>query len=199
MIWCPPRFCYEPSKFGPLKKGARCNISAQGKNVVVVGGGDTGTDCIGTSLRHLCKSMTNLELMPVPPPVRDPFGANPWPDWPRIYRVDYGHEEAATVFGGKDPRKFSVMSKEFIGDEEGKVKGLKIVNVEEGEGGKLVEVEGSEQIIPADLVLLAMGFTGPEETLASQLGLDFDARGNVLAEFGEYTTSKPHVQAMFHV
>ncbi|KAK4480505.1 hypothetical protein RD792_013580 [Penstemon davidsonii] len=138
-------------------------ISAKGKKVVVIGGGDTGTDCIGTSIRHGCSSIINLELLPEPPRAR--AAGNPWPQWPRIFRVDYGHQEATTKFG-KDPRSYEVLTKRFIGDENGVVKGLEIVSVqwEKDASGKFQfkEVEGSEEIIEADLVFLAMGFLGPE-------------------------------------
>ncbi|XP_038993737.1 glutamate synthase [NADH], amyloplastic-like isoform X3 [Hibiscus syriacus] len=165
-------------------------ISAKGKKVVVIGGGDTGTDCIGTSIRHGCSSIVNLELLPQPPQTRAP--GNPWPQWPRIFRVDYGHQEAATRFG-KDPRTYEVLTKRFIGDENGTVKGLEVVRVrwEKDASGKFQfkEVEGSEEIIEADLVLLAMGFLGPEPTVAEKLGVDKDNRSNFKAEYGRFATS----------
>lgn len=139
-------------------------INAQGKKVVVIGGGDTGTDCIGTSVRHGCTNMVNLELLPQPPATR--AVNNPWPQWPRIFRVDYGHEEAATKFG-KDPRSYEVLTKRFIGNEKGEVTGLEIVHVQwdKDASGRFVmtEVEGSNEVIEADLVFLAMGFLGPEQ------------------------------------
>eukprot|EP00898_Chlorokybus_atmophyticus_P003594 jgi/Chlat1/4235/Chrsp27S04246 len=173
-------------------------ISAAGKKVVVIGGGDTGTDCIGTSLRHGCTELVNLELMSQPPPARAP--GNPWPQWPRVFRTDYGHQEAiATVGKGEDPRKFEVLTKEFIGDEQGNVKGIKTVEVRWSfpKGGRPVmeEIEGSERIIDADLVLLAMGFLGPEQRLAEQLSLDTDQRSNFKADFGKFSTSIPGVFA----
>uniref|UniRef100_A0A7N2MJA5 Glutamate synthase n=2 Tax=Quercus lobata TaxID=97700 RepID=A0A7N2MJA5_QUELO len=165
-------------------------ISAKGKKVVVIGGGDTGTDCIGTSIRHGCSSIVNLELLPEPPRTRAP--GNPWPQWPRIFRVDYGHQEAATKFG-KDPRSYEVLTKRFIGDENGVVKGLEIVRLqwEKDASGKLQrkEVEGSEEIIEADLVLLAMGFLGPEPTAAEKLGLEQDNRSNIKADYGRFSTN----------
>ncbi|KAI4307123.1 hypothetical protein L6164_030342 [Bauhinia variegata] len=165
-------------------------ISSKGKKVVVIGGGDTGTDCIGTSIRHGCSSIVNLELLPLPPPSRAP--GNPWPQWPRIFRVDYGHEEAAAKFG-KDPRSYEVLTKRFVGDENGAVKGLEVVRVrwEKDETGKFQfkEIEGSEEIIEADLVLLAMGFLGPESTIAEKLGLDRDNRSNLKAEYGRFSTN----------
>ncbi|KAH6822234.1 NADH-dependent glutamate synthase 1 [Perilla frutescens var. hirtella] len=165
-------------------------ISAKGKKVVVIGGGDTGTDCIGTSIRHGCTSVVNLELLPKPPATRAP--GNPWPQWPRIFRVDYGHQEAATKFG-QDPRSYEVLTKRFIGDENGAVKGLEIVRVEweKDASGRfqLKEVEGSEEIIEADIVMLAMGFLGPEETLADKLGLEKDNRSNFKADYGRFSTN----------
>ncbi|KAB2054543.1 hypothetical protein ES319_A12G262100v1 [Gossypium barbadense] len=165
-------------------------ISAKGKKVVVIGGGDTGTDCIGTSIRHGCSSIVNLELLPQPPQTRAP--GNPWPQWPRIFRVDYGHQEAATKFG-KDPRSYEVLTKRFIGDDNGNVKGLEVVRVrwEKDASGRFQfkEVEGSEEIIEADLVLLAMGFLGPESTLAEKLGVEQDNRSNLKAEYGRFTTN----------
>ncbi|PIA49013.1 hypothetical protein AQUCO_01300099v1 [Aquilegia coerulea] len=138
-------------------------ISAKGKKVVVIGGGDTGTDCIGTSLRHGCTNIVNLELLPEPPQKRAP--GNPWPQWPRIFRVDYGHQEALTKFG-KDPRSYEVLTKRFVGDKNGFVKGVEVVQVhwEKDSSGRFQfkEIEGSEMIIEADLVFLAMGFLGPE-------------------------------------
>lgn len=165
-------------------------ISAKGKKVVVIGGGDTGTDCIGTSIRHGCSSIVNLELLPEPPVTRAP--GNPWPQWPRIFRVDYGHQEAAAKFG-KDPRSYEVLTKRFVGDENGVVKGLELVRVkwEKDASGKFQfkEVEGSEEMIEADLVLLAMGFLGPESTVAEKLGLERDQRSNFKADYGRFSTS----------
>ncbi|KAL4557008.1 hypothetical protein LXL04_035178 [Taraxacum kok-saghyz] len=165
-------------------------ISAKGKKVIVIGGGDTGTDCIGTSIRHGCTSIVNLELLPEPPRTRAP--GNPWPQWPRVFRVDYGHQEAATKFG-KDPRTYEVLTKRFISDESGAVKGLELVRVEWGkdESGRFQfkEVEGSEEVLEADLVLLAMGFLGPESTIADKLGLEKDGRSNVKAEYGRFETN----------
>ncbi|KAK9665272.1 hypothetical protein RND81_14G101700 [Saponaria officinalis] len=165
-------------------------ISAKGKKVVVIGGGDTGTDCIGTSIRHGCTGVVNLELLPEPPKSRAP--GNPWPQWPRIFRVDYGHQEAATKFG-KDPRTYEVLTKRFIGDKNGNVKGLELVHVrwEKDASGKFqfTEVEGSQEIIEADLVLLAMGFLGPESNVADKLGLERDNRSNYKADYGGYSTN----------
>ncbi|CAN6444677.1 unnamed protein product [Victoria cruziana] len=165
-------------------------ISAKGKKVVVIGGGDTGTDCIGTSIRHGCTQVINLELLPEPPKSRAP--GNPWPQWPKVFRVDYGHQEATTKFG-KDPRTYEVSTKRFLSDENGAVKGLEVVRVrwEKDANGRfnLKEVEGSERIIEAELILLAMGFLGPESGVASQLGLELDNRSNFKAEYGRFKTS----------
>ena len=164
-------------------------LSAKDKDVIVIGGGDTGTDCIGTSLRHGCRSLVNFELMPQPPGTRAPD--NPWPQWPRIYRTDYGHEEAAALFGN-DPRNYRLLTREFIGDERGNVKAVKSIEVQwSGSNGKITmtEIPGTEKIWPADLVLLAMGFLGPEGTIVKQLGLQTDARSNFKAEYGKYATS----------
>ncbi|CAH9070624.1 unnamed protein product [Cuscuta epithymum] len=165
-------------------------ISAKDKKVVVIGGGDTGTDCIGTSIRHGCSSVVNLELLPQPPMSR--AASNPWPQWPRVFRVDYGHQEAATKFG-KDPRSYEVLTKRFIGDENGVVKGLEVVHVkwEKDATGKFnfEEIKGSEEIIEADIVLLAMGFLGPESTIADQLGVEKDNRSNLKAEYGRFATN----------
>ncbi len=164
-------------------------ISAKDKHVVVIGGGDTGNDCIGTSMRHGCKSLVNFELLAKPPASR--AADNPWPQWPRIYRVDYGHEEVRTTFG-RDPREFTILTKEFMGDENGAVRAIKTVRVKwENNNGKvtMAEIPGSEEEWPADLVLLAMGFLGPEDTLAKELGLKTDQRSNFAADYGKFNTS----------
>mgnify|MGYP001191385064 FL=1 len=165
------------------------HISAQGKNVIVIGGGDTGTDCIGTSLRHGCKSLVNFELFPKPPESRDPN--NPWPTWPKIFRVDYGHEEATEV-QGEDPRVYSVSSLCFLGNEHGELTGVRTVEVEMKDG-KFENVPGSEKDWPADLVFLAMGFLGPEHTASDALGLDYDERSNYKADYGQYKTNVDNV------
>jgi NAD(P)H-dependent glutamate synthase small subunit len=161
-------------------------ISAKDHDVIVIGGGDTGTDCIGTSIRHGCRSLVNFELLPKAPNER--ADNNPWPTWPRIYRTDYGHEEAAAKFGS-DPREFCVLSKEFLDDGSGHVAGIKTVRVD-WKDGKPVEVPGSEQNYRASLVLLAMGFLGPEERLAQLLGIESDPRSNFKAEYGQFATSE---------
>ncbi len=170
-------------------------ISAKGKKVVVIGGGDTGTDCIGTSLRHGCTRLVNFELMDRPPV--DRADDNPWPQWPRIFRVDYGHEEAQEKFGD-DPRVYNILSKEFIGDGQGNVKGIKAVKVQwtKVDGRmQMQEVAGSEHIVEADLVLLAMGFLGPENYVAELMGVTTDQRSNYAAEHGKFTTNVPSVFA----
>jgi NAD(P)H-dependent glutamate synthase small subunit len=166
-------------------------ISAKDKHVIVIGGGDTGTDCIGTSIRHGCKSLVNFELLTKPPEQRT--DGNPWPEWPVILRTDYGHEEAKAKFG-KDPRTYSILTKAFIGDDQGHVKGLKTVNVKwVSDQGKmsLEEIPGSEKVWEADLVLLAMGFLGPEQYVVEGQNLDFDQRGNFQARHDIYATNVP--------
>ena len=160
-------------------------ISAKDKHVVVIGGGDTGTDCIGTSLRHGCRSLVNFELFPQPPQERAPN--NPWPTWPRIYRTDYGHEESAVKFGS-DPRQYSISSSEFVDDGNGRVKAIRTVDVA-FKDGKFENVPGSEREWPADLVFLAMGFLGPEAPIAERLGVSLDERSNFQAEYGKYLTN----------
>lgn len=164
-------------------------ISAKDKHVVVIGGGDTGNDCIGTSVRHGAKSVINFELLPQPPPER--ARDNPWPQWPRIYRVDYGHTEVRQLMG-KDPREFCIMSEEFVDDGTGKVKGINTVRVEwtkSATGGwDMKKVDGSQQFFPADLVLLSMGFLGPEQRILGD-EIEKDARKNVKTPPGKYCTN----------
>ena len=162
------------------------DLSAKGKNVIVIGGGDTGTDCIGTSLRQGAKSIINFELMSRPP--EDRSDNNPWPEWPVIYRVDYGHEESSQVFG-EDPRHYQLLTKAFIKDNDGNVKGIKTVNVNLIEG-KLTEIEGTEKTWDAELVLLSMGFVSPEHYLSDDSEIELDQRGNYHSEHGDYRTSK---------
>lgn len=163
-------------------------LSAKGKKVIVIGGGDTGTDCIGTSLRHSCESLVNFEIMSIPPLGR--ANDNPWPLWPKIYRVDYGHQEATEKFGN-DPRVYSVSGKEIVRDADGHLKGINTVNVDE----KFNEVPGSEQFWEADLILLSMGFLGPEHYLSGSLDLELDGRSNYKAEYRDFQTSKAKVFA----
>ncbi|PSR16560.1 glutamate synthase [filamentous cyanobacterium CCP3] len=171
-------------------------ISAAGKDVVIIGGGDTGTDCVGTSIRHGCNSVTQVEIMPQPPETRS--AANPWPEWPKVYKMDYGQEEAAAMFGD-DPRAYLTTATKFEGDEQGNVKAVHTVQIQWGkdENGRFVpqNVPGTEKVIPAQLVLLAMGFLGPEQPLIDALGLEKDGRSNVKAEHEQYTTSIPGVFA----
>ncbi len=170
-------------------------ISAKGKRVVVIGGGDTGCDCIGTSLRHGCTQLVNFELLDKPPEER--ASDNPWPQWPKTFRVDYGHEEAEEKFGS-DPREYCILSKEFIDDGKGNVTGIKTVRVQwVKKDGRMTmeEVVGSEEVIGADLVLLAMGFLGPENSVSELLGIELDPRSNYKAEHGKFTTNVPGVFA----
>jgi glutamate synthase (NADPH/NADH) small chain len=166
-------------------------IDAAGKDVVVIGGGDTGTDCCGTSLRHGCRSLVQLEILPRPPQER--ASDNPWPEWPKVYKMDYGQEEAAARFGA-DPRVYLTTVKRFLGDDAtGRVSGVVTVEItwEKDAAGRFVpqEVAGSEQERPAQLVLLAMGFLGPEQPLLEQLGVERDPRTNVKADHGRFATS----------
>jgi glutamate synthase (NADPH/NADH) small chain len=165
-------------------------IHARGKDVVVIGGGDTGTDCVGTSLRHGCRSITQIEILPRPPLERQ--ADNPWPEWPKTLKVDYGQEEAAARFGA-DPRTYLTTVKKFVGDAEGRLKELVTVEVKwaKNDKGQFVpqEVPGTEQTRPAQLVLLAMGFLGPEQAILKELALETDARSNLKAEHEKYTTN----------
>ncbi len=171
-------------------------ISAQDKDIVIIGGGDTGTDCVGTSIRHGCRSLVQLEILPKPPSER--AANNPWPEWPKVYRMDYGQEEAAAIFGD-DPRGYLTTSTQFEGDENGHVKAVHTVQVQwhRNEQGQFIpqQIPGTEQVLPAQLVLLAMGFLGPEQPLLDALGVERDGRSNVKANHGEYATSIPGVFA----
>jgi glutamate synthase (NADPH) small chain len=171
-------------------------ISAAGKDVVIIGGGDTGTDCVGTSLRHSCNSLVQLEIMPKPPARR--AANNPWPEWPKVYKMDYGQEEAAAQFGD-DPRVYTTTATQFEADENGAVKAVHTVEViwERNENGQFTPnpIPGTEKVVPAQLVLLAMGFLGPEQPLLDALGLERDPRSNAKAEYGDYATSLPGVFA----
>ena len=165
-------------------------IHARGKDVVVIGGGDTGTDCVGTSLRQGCRSLVQIEIMPRQPLER--AADNPWPEWPKVHKVDYGQEEAAAKFGS-DPRVYLTTVKKFTGDAEGRLKEIVTVQVkwERNDKGQVLpaEVPGTEQVRPAQLALLAMGFLGPEAPLLKDLGVECDPRGNVKAEHGRFATS----------
>jgi len=171
-------------------------ISADGKDIVVIGGGDTGTDCVGTSIRHGCKSLVQVEILPKPPLER--AKDNPWPEWPKTYKLDYGQEEAAAKFGA-DPRVYLTTATKFEGDADGHVKAVHLVQIEwtKNDKGQFVpkNVPGTEKVLPAQLVLLAMGFLGPEQPLLEALGIERDARSNAKADFEKYTTNLPKVFA----
>ncbi|XP_026474979.1 glutamate synthase [NADH], amyloplastic isoform X2 [Ctenocephalides felis] len=172
------------------------NISAKGKNVIIIGGGDTGCDCIATSLRQDAASIVTFEILPEPPAGR--ASDNPWPQWPKVFRVDYGHEEVKVKFGN-DPRQYNTLTKEFIDDGNGNITAVRSVNVEwtRNENGqwKMNEISGSEKLHKADLVLLAMGFLGPEKYIANEISLPLDNRGNVATVNGIYGTSMEKVFA----
>jgi glutamate synthase (NADPH/NADH) small chain len=165
-------------------------ISGDGKDVIVIGGGDTGTDCVGTAMRHGCRTLVQLEILPRPP--LDRAQDNPWPEWPKVYRLDYGQEEAAAKFGA-DPRVYLTTAKKFVGDDDGAVREVLTVEVqwERNDKGQFIpkEVPGTEQVRPAQLVLLAMGFLGPEQPLLDALKVERDARTNVKADFEKYSTN----------
>ena len=164
-------------------------ISAKDKHVIVIGGGDTGADCIGTALRHDCQSLVNFELLPRPP--ADRAADNPWPLWPKIYRVEYSHAEAKDKFGD-DPRVFSVMSKEFLLDEDGRLTGVLTVEVDD----TLEEIPGTAKTWQADLIFLSLGFLGPEHYISEALGMALDERGNFQADNLSYQTSLANVYAV---
>lgn len=166
-------------------------ISAKDKNVIIIGGGDTGTDCVATSIRHGCKSVYQFEIMPEPPEKRKEE-SNPWPEWPMKLKVDYGQEEAISLYG-KDPRNYLISTKKIVGNESGEVTEVHTVEVAwvKNPFGRMVpqEVPGSEKVWKADLVLLAMGFLGPEETIPNELKLARDPRSNVKAEYEVFKTN----------
>jgi glutamate synthase (NADPH/NADH) small chain len=171
-------------------------ISARDKDVIVVGGGDTGTDCVGTAMRHGCRSLTQLEILPRPPDTRQPD--NPWPEWPKVYKLDYGQEEAKARFGA-DPRVYLTTGEKFVGNGSGEVKELHIYDVEwtrDDRGAFMPKrVAGTDRILKADLILLAMGFLGPEETVLTQLGVERDPRSNAKADYGQFATNVPGIFA----
>jgi len=172
------------------------SLYAEGKDIVIIGGGDTGTDCVGTSMRHGCNTVVQVEIMPQAPKER--AADNPWPEWPKVYKLDYGQEEAAAKFGA-DPRTYITTATKFEGDDNGHVKAVHTVQVkwERNEKGQFIpqHVPGTEKVIPAQLVLLAMGFLGPEQPLLDALGLERDPRSNIKADYGQYATSIPGVFA----
>ena len=174
---------YLPVSNRAVRDGAQPAISARGRHVVIIGGGDTGADCLGTALRHGAASVTQLEIMPRPPQLRP--AAQPWPTYPMTYRVSSAHEE-----GGE--RTYAVSTQEFTGDPAGRVRGLRLVDVEPAEAG-FAPVPGTDRELRCDLVLLAMGFTGAQRgPLLEGLGVGLDARGNVLRD-GSYATPVPGV------
>lgn len=166
-------------------------ISAKDKNVVIIGGGDTGNDCVGTSVRHGCKSVVQIEMMPKLPDER--AENNPWPEWPRVCKTDYGQEEAAAVYGS-DPRIYETTVKEFIKDENGSLCAVKTVKLKfetDPESGRRVprEIEGSEQVIPCELCLIAAGFLGCQSYVAEAFGVELDQRTNIKTENGKFSTN----------
>jgi glutamate synthase (NADPH/NADH) small chain len=171
-------------------------ISAKDQDVVIIGGGDTGTDCVGTSLRHGCNSVVQLEIMPRSPEER--AADNPWPEWPKVHKMDYGQEEAAAKYGN-DPRVYLTTATRFEGDAAGNVASVHTVQVswEKNDKGQFIpkNVPGTEQVRPASLVLLAMGFLGPEQPLPEALGLERDPRSNIKAAYEKYATNIPGVFA----
>ena len=160
-------------------------ISAKYKNVVIIGGGDTGNDCAATAVRHGCRSVVQLEMMPKPPETRT--ASNQWPEWPKILKTDYGQEEVIAVFGN-DPRVYQTTVKRFIKDENNKLTGVETVKLL-FDSGKPVPVDGSEKIIPAELALIAAGFTGAQEYIAKEFGVELTPRNSVKTETGHYKTS----------
>lgn len=171
-------------------------MNAEGKNVIVIGGGDTGTDCVGTAIRQGAKSVNQFEITSRPQETRNEV-TNPWPEWPRVLKTDYGQEEASDVFGN-DPRTYDISTKEIVKKENGDVKGLYTEKLNwEFKNGRFSSepVPGSEKFWDADLVLIAMGFTGPENLLIDQLGIETDNRGNILVDAETFETSKDNVFA----
>lgn len=176
-----------------LKSGSY--ISAKGKNVIVIGGGDTGNDCVGTSIRHGAKSVVQLEMMPKAPDER--METNPWPEWPKVCKTDYGQQEAIAVFGS-DPRVYTTTVKEFVKDKKGKLCKAVLVKLEsrkdEATGRMMMaEIPGSEYTVDADLVLIAAGFLGSESYVTKAFGVEVNGRTNVLTEPGHYATNVKHV------
>ena len=170
-------------------------ISAKGKNVIVIGGGDTGNDCVGTSIRHGAKSVLQLEMMPKAPDQRTE--TNPWPEWPRICKTDYGQQEAIAVFG-HDPRVYQTTVKEFVKDKKGKLCKAVLIKLESKKDEKtgrmyMAEIPGSEYTVDADLVLIAAGFLGSEEYVTKSFGVEVNERTNVKTEPGKYATNIRHV------
>lgn len=170
-------------------------VDTKDKNVVIIGGGDTGNDCVGTSIRHGCKSVTQIEMMPKAPDKR--AENNPWPEWPKICKTDYGQEEAIAVFG-HDPRIYESTVKEFVKDKNGNLKAVKIVKLsweKDPETGRMnmKEVPGSEQTLPAEVVLIAAGFLGSQKYVTDAFKVEVNERTNVKTDQGKYETSVKNV------
>ncbi len=169
---------------------AKSAIHAAGKDVVIIGGGDTGTDCVGSAIRQGCKSVGQIEILPKPPLERQPD--NPWPEWPKTLKVDYGQEEAAAKQGA-DPRTYLTTVKKFVGDAAGALKEVHTIQVKwaKNEKGQFIPQEqpGTEKVLPAQLVFLAMGFLGPEQAILKDLAVETDPRSNIKAEYGKFATN----------
>ena len=170
-------------------------VDAKGKNVLVIGGGDTGNDCVGSSIRQGAKSVVQLEMMPQPPKERTE--SNPWPEWPKVLKTDYGQQEAIAVFG-KDPRIYETTVKEFIKDDKGVLKQVKCVKLawekDEKTGRmKMSEIAGSEYVLDVDLVFIAAGFLGTQDYIAKDFELKLTERTNVATKPGQYKTSADRV------
>ncbi len=178
-----------------LLGGTATSITAAGKNVVVIGGGDTGTDCVGTAIRQGARNVVQLEILPRPPD--DRAADNPWPQWPKIYRVDYGQEEAAALWGA-DPRSYCINTRRLLGDDQGHLKAIETVEIEwvHTPGGRpeMREIPGTQKTLDADLVLIAMGFVGPAPGLPGAFGCKLDHRGNIVHD-DDYMTTVPGVFA----
>ena len=173
------------------------NYSDEGKDVIIIGGGDTGNDCCGTCIRLGAKSVTQLEMMPKPPEERLP--SNPWPEWPRILKVDYGQEESIYKFG-RDPRVYQTTVKEFIKDKKGNLKEVVLIKLESKKDEKtgrfmMVPVEGTEETVPCQLVLIAAGFLGSEKYVTDDFGVELDARTNVKTDNDKHASSVAKIYA----
>lgn len=172
-------------------------ISAKDKNVVIIGGGDTGNDCVGTSIRHGCASVVQLEMMPKLPDTR--ADDNPWPQWPKVSKTDYGQEEAIAVFG-HDPRVYQTTVKEFIKDETGSLCAVKTVKLgfsADSESGRRImqEIAGSEEYIPCEICLIAAGFTGAQSYVAEAFGVELNERSGVKTDSGKFASSAEKIFA----
>lgn len=170
-------------------------VDTRDKDVIIIGGGDTGNDCVGTSIRHGAKSVTQIEMMPKAPEKR--AENNPWPEWPKVCKTDYGQQEAIAVYG-HDPRIYESTVKEFVKDKNGKLKAVKIVKLtweKDAATGRMnmKEIPGSEKELPADIVLIAAGFLGTQSYVAEAFGVELNERTNVKTETGKYQTSRENV------